>query len=125
MRDFLTIGERWGFLLILHCGLVFTCLALASGALVGAAAAAAHPPMEAIDVLDVLDNSNAPRALDYRGSATRKLGRTDQRDRILTQVGWVRSRLPAGARITWGGLRDQEQLWSSPESNCRRSRALR
>ena len=33
---------------------------------------------EAIDVLDVLDNPNTPRALNYRGYATRKLGRTDE-----------------------------------------------
>jgi len=31
---------------------------------------------EAIDVLDLLDNPNTPRALNYRGYATRKLGRT-------------------------------------------------
>jgi Flp pilus assembly protein TadD len=33
---------------------------------------------EAIDVLDLLDNPNTPRALNYRGYATRKLGRTDK-----------------------------------------------
>jgi tetratricopeptide (TPR) repeat protein len=33
---------------------------------------------EAIDVLDILDNPNTPRALNYRGYATRKLGRTDE-----------------------------------------------
>jgi tetratricopeptide (TPR) repeat protein len=33
---------------------------------------------EAIDVLDMLDNPNTPRALNYRGYATRKLGRTDE-----------------------------------------------
>jgi tetratricopeptide (TPR) repeat protein len=33
---------------------------------------------EAIDVLDLLDNANTPRALNYRGYATRKLGRTDE-----------------------------------------------
>jgi tetratricopeptide (TPR) repeat protein len=33
---------------------------------------------EAIDVLDMLDNSNTPRALNYRGYATRKLGRTEE-----------------------------------------------
>jgi tetratricopeptide (TPR) repeat protein len=33
---------------------------------------------EAIDVLDMLGNSNTPRALNYRGYATRKLGRTDE-----------------------------------------------
>ena len=32
---------------------------------------------EAIDVLDLLDNPNTPRALNYRGYATRKLGDTD------------------------------------------------
>jgi tetratricopeptide (TPR) repeat protein len=33
---------------------------------------------EAIDMLDLLDNPNSPRALNYRGYATRKLGRTDE-----------------------------------------------
>jgi Flp pilus assembly protein TadD len=33
---------------------------------------------EAIDVLDLLDNPNTPRALNYRGYATRKLGNTDE-----------------------------------------------
>jgi len=34
---------------------------------------------EAIDVLDLLDQDrNTPRALNYRGYATRKLGRTDE-----------------------------------------------
>ncbi|HKN26995.1 MAG TPA: hypothetical protein VJY34_03580 [Roseiarcus sp.] len=33
---------------------------------------------EAIDVLDMLQNPNTPRALNYRGYATRKLGRTDE-----------------------------------------------
>ena len=33
---------------------------------------------EAIDVLDLLQNSSTPRALNYRGYATRKLGRTDE-----------------------------------------------
>jgi len=33
---------------------------------------------EAIDVLDLLDNPNTPPALNYRGYATRKLGRTDE-----------------------------------------------
>ena len=33
---------------------------------------------EALDVLDSLDNPNTPRALNYRGYATRKLGRTDE-----------------------------------------------
>lgn len=33
---------------------------------------------EAIDVLDMLDNPNTPRALNYRGYATRKMGRTDE-----------------------------------------------
>jgi tetratricopeptide (TPR) repeat protein len=33
---------------------------------------------EAIDVLDLLDNPNTPRALNYRGYATRNLGRTDE-----------------------------------------------
>ena len=33
---------------------------------------------EAIDVLDVLENPNTARALNYRGYATRQLGRTDE-----------------------------------------------
>ena len=33
---------------------------------------------EALDVLDMLDDPNTPRALNYRGYATRKLGRTDE-----------------------------------------------
>ena len=33
---------------------------------------------EAIDVLDMLDNPNTARALNYRGYATRKLGRTEE-----------------------------------------------
>jgi tetratricopeptide (TPR) repeat protein len=33
---------------------------------------------EALDVLDMLDNPNTPRALNYRGYATRKLGRTEE-----------------------------------------------
>ena len=33
---------------------------------------------EAIDVLDTLENPNTPRALNYRGYATRKLGRVDE-----------------------------------------------
>jgi tetratricopeptide (TPR) repeat protein len=32
---------------------------------------------EALDLLDMIDNPNAPRALNYRGHATRKLGRTE------------------------------------------------
>ena len=33
---------------------------------------------EALDVLDILQNPNTPRALNYRGYTTRKLGRTDE-----------------------------------------------
>jgi len=33
---------------------------------------------EALDVLDTIQNPNTPRALNYRGYATRKLGRTDE-----------------------------------------------
>src|ERR1700751_4400939 len=33
---------------------------------------------EALNVLDLLDNPNTPRALNYRGFATRKLGRTEE-----------------------------------------------
>ena len=42
---------------------------------------------EAIDVLDMLGSSNTPRALNYRGYATRKLGRTEGgRGRSLKSV---------------------------------------
>ncbi len=34
--------------------------------------------VEALDTLDLLDNPNTPRALNYRGFATRKLGRTEE-----------------------------------------------
>jgi len=34
--------------------------------------------LEAIDVLDTLQDPNTPRALNYRGYATRKLGRTEE-----------------------------------------------
>jgi tetratricopeptide (TPR) repeat protein len=33
---------------------------------------------EALDVLDILGDSDTPRALNYRGYATRKLGRTEE-----------------------------------------------
>jgi tetratricopeptide (TPR) repeat protein len=33
---------------------------------------------EAIEILDLLDNPNTPRALNYRGYATRKMGRTEE-----------------------------------------------
>jgi Flp pilus assembly protein TadD len=42
------------------------------------ALAKANRYQEAIDVLDLLDNPNTSRALNYRGYATRKLGRTDE-----------------------------------------------
>jgi tetratricopeptide (TPR) repeat protein len=42
------------------------------------ALAKANRYQEAIDVLDLLDNPNTPRALNYRGYATRKLGRTEE-----------------------------------------------
>lgn len=42
------------------------------------ALATADRYQEAIDVLDILDNPNTARALNYRGYATRKLGRTDE-----------------------------------------------
>ena len=41
---------------------------------------------EAIDVLDLLDNPNTPRALNYRGYATRKLGHTDEGITLLSEV---------------------------------------
>ena len=33
---------------------------------------------EALNVLDLLENPNTPKALNYRGFATRKLGRTEE-----------------------------------------------
>jgi Flp pilus assembly protein TadD len=42
------------------------------------ALAKAERYQEAIDELDLLENPNTPRALNYRGYATRKLGRTDE-----------------------------------------------
>jgi len=42
------------------------------------ALAKANRFQEALDVLDSLDNPNTPRALNYRGYATRKLGRIDE-----------------------------------------------
>jgi len=42
------------------------------------ALASASRYQEALDVLDLLDNPNTPRALNYRGYATRKLGRLDE-----------------------------------------------
>jgi tetratricopeptide (TPR) repeat protein len=33
---------------------------------------------EALGILDLLENPNTPRALNYRGYATRKLGRTEE-----------------------------------------------
>ena len=42
------------------------------------ALAKADQYQEAIDVLDLLDNPNTPRALNYRGYATRKLGHTEE-----------------------------------------------
>jgi len=42
------------------------------------ALASADRFQEALDVLDMLDNPNTPRALNYRGYATRKLGRIDE-----------------------------------------------
>lgn len=40
---------------------------------------------EAIDMLDLLQNPNTPRALNYRGYATRKLGRTEEGIRYYLQ----------------------------------------
>jgi tetratricopeptide (TPR) repeat protein len=42
------------------------------------ALAKAERYQEALDVLDTLENPNTPRALNYRGYATRKLGRTEE-----------------------------------------------
>ncbi|HLW92783.1 MAG TPA: hypothetical protein VKS78_15985 [Roseiarcus sp.] len=42
------------------------------------ALAKAERYQEALDVLDLSQNPNTPKALNYRGYATRKLGRTDE-----------------------------------------------
>ena len=42
------------------------------------ALAKADRHQEALDVLDILQNPNTPRALNYCGYATRRLGRTDE-----------------------------------------------
>jgi Flp pilus assembly protein TadD len=42
------------------------------------ALAKAERYQEALEVLDMLQNSDTPRAWNYRGYATRKLGRTDE-----------------------------------------------
>jgi tetratricopeptide (TPR) repeat protein len=42
------------------------------------ALAKAERYQEALDVLDILDDPNTARALNYRGYATRKLGRTEE-----------------------------------------------
>ena len=42
------------------------------------ALASADRYQEALDTLDLLENSKTPRALNYRGYATRKLGRVDE-----------------------------------------------
>ena len=67
---------------------------------------------EAIDVLDLLDNPNTPRALNYRGYATRRLGTHRRRDQLLSSLGGARSCLPAGARISWRSLCDRGQVRS-------------
>ena len=42
------------------------------------ALAKAERYQEALDILDMLQDPNTPRALNYRGYATRKLGRTEE-----------------------------------------------
>ena len=42
------------------------------------ALAKAERYQEALEILDMLQDSNTPRALNYRGYATRKLGRTEE-----------------------------------------------
>jgi tetratricopeptide (TPR) repeat protein len=61
------------------------CLKAASGVLpddaltdYAYALAKADRHQEALDVLDLLANSDTPKALNYRGYATRKLGRVDE-----------------------------------------------
>jgi hypothetical protein len=87
-----------------HCGLPDPDLTEYAYAL-----AKADRYQEAIDVLDLLDNPNTPRAFNYRGYATRKLGH-GRRDWILSQVSYARSQLPTGARVPRGGLCHQGQL---------------
>ena len=77
---------------------------------------------EAIDVLDLLGNPNTPRALNYRGYATRKLGRTDEGIGYYLKSVTLDPNYPqvreylAEAYVIKGN--------DAPESNCRRSRSF-
>ncbi len=65
---------------------------------------------EAIDVLDMLGNPNTPRALNYRGYATRKLGRTEEGVGYYLKSVALDPELFAGARVSGRGLRHRGQI---------------
>ena len=76
---------------------------------------------EAIDVLDLLDNPNTPRALNYRGYATRKLGRTDEGIGYYLKSVALDPSYPQ-VREYLGRPMSSRASTTSPNSNCRRSR---
>jgi tetratricopeptide (TPR) repeat protein len=78
---------------------------------------------EAIDVLDLLGNPNTPRALNYRGYATRKLGRTDEGIGYYLKSVTLDPNYPQ-VREYLGRPMSSRATMSSPESNCRRSRSF-
>ena len=78
---------------------------------------------EAIDVLDLLDNPNTPRALNYRGYATRKLGRTEEGIGYYLKSVALDPTYRAGARVSRRGLCHPRANSISPKTNWRRSRS--
>ena len=76
---------------------------------------------EAIDVLDLLDNPNTPRALNYRGYATRKLGHTDEGIGYYLKSVALDPNYPRCAS-TLGKPTSSRASTTSPKSNCRRSK---
>ena len=78
---------------------------------------------EAIDVLDLLDNPNTPRALNYRGYATRKLGRTDEGIGYYLKSVALDPNYPQ-VREYLGRPMSSRASTTSPSSNCRRSRSF-
>jgi hypothetical protein len=89
------LGLSFDTTLYICCYLPSACLGCLRGWWCGSGGGGGSPAGEAIDVFDVLDNPNTPRALDYRGYATRKLDApTKGLDTISSR--FVRSQLPAG-----------------------------
>jgi Flp pilus assembly protein TadD len=78
---------------------------------------------EAIDVLDLLDNPNTPRALNYRGYATRKLGRTDEGIGYYLKSVALDPNYPQ-VREYLGEAYVSRASTISPRSNCPRSRSF-